>query len=64
MCVELPDNYEIIEVEAPSKIIGRTLEDIGLCKKYNLNMVTVLKKTTVARATRKAGTHLRCAGAR
>jgi trk system potassium uptake protein TrkA len=46
MCVELPDNYEIIEVEAPSKIIGRTLEDIGLRKKYNLNMVTVLKKTT------------------
>ena len=45
MCVELPDDYEIIEVEAPSKVIGRTLEDIGLRKKYNLNMVTVLKKT-------------------
>ena len=45
MCVKLPDNYEIIEVEAPSKIIGRTLEDIGLRKKYNLNMVTVLKRT-------------------
>ena len=45
MCLQLPDDYEIIEVEAPSKIIGRTLEDIGLRKKYNLNMVTVLKKT-------------------
>lgn len=45
MCIELPDNYEIIEVEAPSKTVGRTLEDIGLRKKYNLNMVTVLKKT-------------------
>ena len=38
MCVKLPDNYEIIEVEAPSKIIGRTLEDIGLRKKYNLSI--------------------------
>jgi len=45
MCIELPDNYEIIEVEAPAKTVGRTLEDIGLRKKYNLNMVTVLKKT-------------------
>lgn len=46
LCVGLPDNYEIIEVEAPTKIIGRTLEDIGLRKKYNLNLVTVLKQTT------------------
>ena len=45
MYVELPDDYEIIEVEAPSKVIGRTLEDIGLRKKYNLNVVTLLKKT-------------------
>jgi trk system potassium uptake protein TrkA len=44
MCVQLPDNYEIIEVEAPTKIIGRTLEDIGLRKKYNINLVTVLRK--------------------
>ena len=44
MCVQLPDDYEIIEVEAPAKIIGRTLEDIGLRKKYNINLVTVLRK--------------------
>lgn len=44
MCVRLPDEYEIIEVEAPSKVIGRTLEDIGLRKKYNINLVTVLRK--------------------
>ena len=47
MCLQLPDDYEIIEVEAPSKIIGRTLEDIGLRKKYNLNMVTVDRKSVV-----------------
>jgi trk system potassium uptake protein TrkA len=45
MCVQLPDDYEIIEVEAPSKIIGRSLEDIGLRKKYNINLVTVLRKS-------------------
>jgi trk system potassium uptake protein TrkA len=45
MCVRLPDEYEIIEVEAPSKVIGRTLEDIGLRKKYNINLVTVLRKS-------------------
>lgn len=44
MCVQLPDQYEIIEVEAPAKIVGRTLEDIGLRKKYNINLVTVLRK--------------------
>ncbi|MEY2963440.1 MAG: hypothetical protein RL754_701 [Bacteroidota bacterium] len=44
MCVQLPDDYEIIEVEAPPKIVGRSLEDIGLRKKYNINLVTVLRK--------------------
>lgn len=44
MCVQLPDDYEIIEVEAPPKIVGRTLEDIGLRKKYNINLVTILRK--------------------
>lgn len=44
MCVQLPDNYELIEVEAPPKVIGRTLADIGLREKYNINLVTVLRK--------------------
>jgi trk system potassium uptake protein TrkA len=57
MCVELPDDYEIIEVEAPSKVIGRTLEDIGLRKKYNLNMVTVLKKTVTGRGEEEKTEH-------
>lgn len=57
MCVELPDDYEIIEVEAPSKVIGRTLEDIGLRKKYNLNMVTVLKKTVTGEGDEEKTEH-------
>ena len=44
MCVNLPNDHEIIEVSAPSKLHGRTLQDIGLRKKYNINLVTLLKK--------------------
>ena len=44
VCSSFLTIYEIIEVEAPAKIIGRTLEDIGLRKKYNINLVTVLRK--------------------
>ena len=32
MCVNLPNDHEIIEVSAPSKLHGRTLQDIGLRK--------------------------------
>jgi trk system potassium uptake protein TrkA len=45
MCVNLPDEHEIIEVAAPKKLHGRTLEDIGLRKKYKVNLITVLKKS-------------------
>lgn len=44
MCVNLPDDHEIIEVAAPKKLHGRTLQDIGLRKKYNINLVTLLKQ--------------------
>ena len=45
MAVQLPDNYEIVEVEAPKNTVGRSLEDIGLAKKYKLSLVTLLRKT-------------------
>ena len=44
MCVNLPDDHEIIEVAAPKKLHGRTLQDVGLRKKYNINLVTLLKQ--------------------
>ena len=44
MCMQLPDDYEIVEVKAPSAIFGRNLGDIGLREKYKLNLVTVLRK--------------------
>lgn len=44
MCMQLPDEYEIVEVRSPSAIIGRSLGDIGLREKYKLNLVTILRK--------------------
>jgi len=44
MCVELPDNYEIVEVHAPKSIVSRTLGDINLKDRYKLNLVTLLQK--------------------
>jgi trk system potassium uptake protein TrkA len=44
MCIQLPDDFEIVEVKAPAEVCGRSLEDIGLREKYKLNLVTILRK--------------------
>lgn len=44
MCIKLPNDFEIVEVKAPSEICGRSLGDIGLREKYKLNLVTILRK--------------------
>ncbi|MDX5326852.1 MAG: TrkA family potassium uptake protein, partial [Bacteroidota bacterium] len=44
MCMSLPDDYEIIEVHAPRTLSNRTLADVGLREKYNLNLVTLLRE--------------------
>ena len=48
MCMQLPDDFEIVEVKAPSAIFGRSLGDIGLREKYKLNLVTILRKKEVS----------------
>lgn len=40
---ELNQNYSIIEVEAPTKFIGQTIEDVGFRKKYNVLVLTLVK---------------------
>ncbi|TVQ81590.1 MAG: TrkA family potassium uptake protein [Flavobacteriales bacterium] len=45
MAVQLPDDYEIIEINAPKNLWEKKLSEIGLREKYNLNLVTVLRKT-------------------
>lgn len=40
----LPDNYEIVEVKTPRTMINRTLAEINLRAKYNLNLITIKKE--------------------
>ena len=45
--LELPDNYEIVEVKTPAAIANRTLQDIGLRDKYQLTLVTLKREFEV-----------------
>jgi trk system potassium uptake protein TrkA len=45
--LELPDGYEIAEVKTPRAIANRSLEDIGLRDKYNLNLITLERELEV-----------------
>tara|TARA_B100001093_G_C26856865_1_gene1027858 strand:- start:1971 stop:2666 length:696 start_codon:yes stop_codon:yes gene_type:complete len=44
LCMKLPDDFEIVEVKAPTNIYGRSLDDISLREKYKINLVTILRK--------------------
>ncbi|MCH8330751.1 MAG: TrkA family potassium uptake protein, partial [Bacteroidetes bacterium] len=37
----LPDDYEIVEINTPPNVNNRTIEDIHLRKRYNLNLITI-----------------------
>ena len=39
--LELPDDYEIAEIKAPTGCIGRTLGDIDLTNRYELRLITI-----------------------
>jgi len=45
--IELPDNYEILELKAPNGILNRTLADINLRNNYKLNLVTIMRQSEV-----------------
>jgi trk system potassium uptake protein len=45
----LPDNYEIVEVKTPRTMANRSLGDINLRNKYNLNLITLKRETEVIR---------------
>jgi trk system potassium uptake protein TrkA len=39
--LELPDDFEIAEIKAPTGCIGRTLGDIDLTNRYELRLITI-----------------------
>ncbi|MBL0340162.1 MAG: TrkA family potassium uptake protein [Bacteroidetes bacterium] len=45
----LPDNYEIVEIKTPRTMANRSLGDINLRSKYNLNLITLKRETEVVR---------------
>lgn len=42
---ELNKNYSIVEVKTPSNYIGKSIENIGLRKNFNLVILTILKQS-------------------
>lgn len=42
--LQLPDNYEIVEIKTPKELTNRTLTEIGLRAKYNLNLITLKRE--------------------
>jgi trk system potassium uptake protein TrkA len=42
--LQLPDDYEIVEIKAPRGIVGRTLDNIGLRDKYKLTVITIKRE--------------------
>jgi len=39
--LQLPDDFEIAEIQVPRKIIGKNLDDIDLRESYSLQLVTI-----------------------
>ncbi len=37
----LPDDYEIVEIHAPLKVVNRSIREIGLREQYNINLITI-----------------------
>jgi len=42
--LQLPDQYEIVEIKTPKGIANRTLDEIGLRNKYKLNLITLKRE--------------------
>jgi len=39
--LQLPDDYEIAEIKTPKNVAERTIEEMGLAKKYSLTLITL-----------------------
>lgn len=40
----LPDDYEIIEILTPKRVINKSISEANLREKYNLNLITIKRK--------------------
>ncbi|MEK6476310.1 TrkA family potassium uptake protein [Catalinimonas sp. 4WD22] len=44
--LSLPDEYEIVEIDTPKRVVEQTIADIKLRQEFNLNLITVKRKFT------------------
>jgi len=42
--LQLPDDYEIVEMKPPTKIINKSLEIVGMRDKYKLTVITIKRE--------------------
>lgn len=42
--LQLPDNYEIVEIKSPRRIIGRKIVDLNMRNKYKINLITIKRE--------------------
>ena len=42
--LQLRDDYEIVEVTAPHRVLGRSLEELSLRERFNLTVVTIKRE--------------------
>jgi len=43
--LQLSDEYAILEVEVPPSMVGHTLADLALRKRYHINVITIRRPT-------------------
>lgn len=41
---DISNEYSIVEIPSPEWIVGKTLEELDIRKKYHLNLITILQK--------------------
>jgi len=44
--LQLPDEYEIAEIYTPPNVANRTIADIDLRKRYDINLITIMRVST------------------
>ncbi|BDD00041.1 TrkA family potassium uptake protein [Persicobacter psychrovividus] len=49
----LPDDYEIVEIETPKRVVNMQLKDMGLRERYDLNLITI--KNSLQTVDKKTG---------
>lgn len=45
--IELSDEYSMVEIAAPKKMIGKKLDDTNLRKKFNVNVIAIKSKVGI-----------------